>query len=184
MNRQSFGLDLFCGTGYGTYLLSEHLSCSVLGIDASQEAIAFAGEHFSTARTLHAQKIFPFELPRSKFDFVTCFESLEHVDEWSLLLDELAAALKPAGALFLSIPNEAVLSLGKNPNRFHVRHFQVDEILGEAAERGLDTVSCYGQDAYVLEDGRVLGLLVDSEVGLQDEKLMQFSIFEFRKGSR
>ena len=180
--RESFGLDLFCGTGYGSYLLSERLSCPVLGMDASAEAIEFAWEHFSNTQTIHARKMFPFELPRSKFDFITCFESLEHVEEWSLLLDELSVALKPGGVLFLSAPNEAVLSLARNPNKFHVRHFEIDEILGEMAERGLEAASWYGQDAYVLEDGKAVSFLPDAKVGLHEEKVMQFCIFEFRKG--
>ena len=181
--RAAMGLDLFCGTGYGTYLMSERASCSVMGMDASREAIEFAGKHFSNRRTVYAHKVFPFELPPSSFDFTTCFESLEHVEDWNLLLDEVVKVLKPDGILWLSCPNEAVLSLARNANEFHIRHFEVHEILEEMSERGLRSDFWWAQDAYLLEDGKVTSFLWDDEVRLHEEKIMQFAIYEFQKSS-
>ena len=179
--RAALGLDLFCGTGYGTYLMSKRVSCSVMGMDASREAVEFGGKHFSNRRTIYAHKVFPFELPRSTFDFITCFESLEHVEDWHLLLDEVSNALKPDGVLLLSCPNEAVLSLERNPNKFHIRHFEVHEILEQMSERGLRNNTWWGQDAYLLENGKATSFLSDDEVHLHEEKIMQFAIFEFQK---
>ena len=44
-----FGLDIFCGNGYGTYMLTQLMGCKVLAIDASAEAIVLANRWYGTA---------------------------------------------------------------------------------------------------------------------------------------
>ena len=76
-----FGLDCFCGVGYGSFLLSSHLSnVTVLGIDGSLEAVEFANKHYSNFRTFFSHKLYPFYLPKDCFDFIVSFESIEHIE--------------------------------------------------------------------------------------------------------
>lgn len=156
------GLDLFCGNGYGTWLASKELNAHVLGIDGSAGAVAVANEHFSTARTIFTAKCFPFDLPAGAYDFITCFESIEHVTAPDALFAALARALKPGGVLFVSTPNEAVMPLALNAAwfRHHVRHFREQELVALARRQagGLNYVGQFGQKVYRLDRGRVVGI--------------------------
>ena len=62
-DQSYLGLDIFCGTGYGTYMFSNSLKCPMLGIDGSEDAVAFANTHYQNEQTLYAHKLFPFEPP-------------------------------------------------------------------------------------------------------------------------
>jgi 2-polyprenyl-3-methyl-5-hydroxy-6-metoxy-1,4-benzoquinol methylase len=177
-----FALDVFCGTGYGTHMLAAGLSCAVLGIDGSADAVAFAERHYGGERTLYVHKVFPFQLPRAAFDFVTCFESLEHAEQDELLIERLTGALRCGGLLFVSVPNEAVLPLARVRNPFHHRHYLHEDLLAHVQGRvGLRLVRQWGQDVYRLEDGKVRGELNESQMGLQEDRLGQFNIYVFER---
>ena len=109
-------------------MLCNKLNCHVWGVDASDEAIRFAEDHYSDERIFYTNKKFPFSLPAETFDFICCIESLEHVSDDKLFLTSLSRALKPSGFLFLSVPNETIQSLALNPNEFHQKHYTHDEI--------------------------------------------------------
>lgn len=155
------GLDLFCGNGYGTWLAANQLHAHVLGIDGCEEAIAIAHRHYRAERATFVAKLFPFALPTEAYDFIFCFESIEHVNEPEALFAALARALKPGGLLFVSTPNEATMPLALNAQwfRHHVRHFRVDELVGLARQQGeLEIRSQFGQKVYRLQRGRVGGI--------------------------
>ncbi len=161
LGRPLAGLDLFCGNGYGTWLASKELGAHTLGVDGSPEAIAIADQHFSTQSTIFTVKRFPFALPPESFDFILCFESIEHVAAPEELFNMLARSLKPGGVLFVSTPNEATMPLTINARwfRHHVRHFRERELV-DLANRGGEVryVGQFGQKVYRLERGRVVGL--------------------------
>jgi SAM-dependent methyltransferase len=177
-----FGLDIFCGTGYGAFLVNQLLGCSVLGIEGSSEAVTFANEHFPGKNLYYVYKRFPFELPSSIFDFVLCYESLEHVEDDGALLQNMAQTLKPRGFLFISVPNEAINSLSRNPNRFHFRHYHHKDITGRlSASFNLEIISWYGQNVYRMNEGVVCGLLDDTEMKLIEKSEGQFNVYVCRK---
>ncbi len=161
LGRPLAGLDLFCGNGYGTWLAAKELGAHTLGIDGSPEAIAIADRHFSTQHTNFSVKRFPFQLPSDSFDFILCFESIEHVSAPEELFAMLARSLKPGGVLFVSTPNETTMPLALNARwfRHHVRHFRERELVDLASRGGeVRYVGQFGQKVYRLESGRVVGL--------------------------
>jgi len=148
------GLDLFCGTGYGTDLLSARLGGPVVGIDGSGPAIRLARRRFATPHATFAVHRFPCALPRRVFDYVVCFESLEHVDQDRELLSALSDALRPGGWLWLSTPDQDRLPLDRFPNPFHRRHYRQRELVEELARpRGLMLERSYGQELYRVGPG-------------------------------
>lgn len=160
-----FGLDAFCGTGYGTQLLSEQVACTMLGIDASSAAIEFANRHFSNRQTLYAVKEFPFGLPAESFDFIISLESIEHVEADGDFLDTLSSSLKPGGLLIVSTPNAGRWSLTLNPNPFHIRHYTRAELVRLINQRcGLHPLSWFSQDLYQFEENRIVAPLSDDEM--------------------
>lgn len=179
-----YGLDAFCGNGYGTYMLADQVHCVVHGIDASADAIKLANDNFATESTLFSVKEFPFELPHEVYDFVVSMESVEHVEDSFELISKLIRAVKPGGYLFLSTPNSASLSLELNPNKFHHRHFTYAELVEMVGKIRFDMelVEYFGQDCYIMKDGKVLGRSAESEMNLRSQYANgQFHCFIFRK---
>ncbi|QLQ80259.1 hypothetical protein HG537_0D02600 [Torulaspora globosa] len=107
-------LDIGCGGG----ILSESLARlpyveHVTGIDLTEECIQVAQEHALRDPQLIdkiSYELKSLEDVETKFDMVTCFELLEHVDVPSEILRHAWLRLKPNGVLFLSTINRDIVS--------------------------------------------------------------------------
>lgn len=173
------GLDAFCGNGYGAELLSR--TRTVLGLDGSSEAVAFANQHFKSPRTLYAHAYWPFELPHETYDFVVSLESVEHVPDGDLFFAALVRSIKPGGHLIFSTPNEDLLPHASTGNHFHFRHYTLEESLDLARNAKLDIIAWAGQDCYQIDDGRQGALLHESQFALKTKTAGQFTIIACRK---
>jgi SAM-dependent methyltransferase len=141
-------LDAGCGTGYGSRLLREK-GQSVVGVDYSPHAIAYAREHYEGPALTYAVMDGNFlAFPPSQFDFLVSFEVIEHMVEPEQFLRECTRVLGPSGRLILSTPNRTTTdihmrSIGQK-NEFHVSMFDVvgfRRVLG----RHFAKVELYGQ---------------------------------------
>jgi SAM-dependent methyltransferase len=178
--KGGFGLDVFCGNGYGTWLLGA--TRHVIGIDGSSDAIRLADSHFRTPRTLFAVNYYPFELPTETFDFVVSLESVEHVEDGAGFFANLVNSLKPGGLLIFSTPCEDKLPHAMTGNHFHFKHYTLEETLGMGATNGLDLLAWAGQDTYTFQpDGRQGGLLPTEAMQLKPAEAGQFLILLSRK---
>lgn len=180
---EALGLDIFCGNGYGTALLATRTFTPMLGMDGSREAIDVANRYFSTPETVFSAKLFPFTLPRARFDFAVSFEAIEHVRDDALLIGEIAAALVPGGLFVASVPNQGCLPLTDAHSRFHVRHYHVDEFEAALGQAGLTVEDVYRQDAYLMDGGRVAGVLPANAMELTKGRDGQFVVYVCRKTS-
>ncbi len=175
-----FGLDAFCGNGYGAWLLGKQRQ--VLALDGSKEAVDFATDHFGGPRVHFAQAYWPFELPGEAFDFIVSLESVEHVPDGANFFAALSSALKPGGILIYSTPNEDLLPLSATGNHFHHRHYTTAEAKELALAGGLETITFAGQNTYnMTPEGKQGGLLTEAEMALKDGVAGQFNIFACRK---
>lgn len=174
------GGDFFCGTGYGTHLLANHPHIYMMGVDASQEAVSFANRYYGGERIFFSSKVFPFDLPKAYFDFIVSFESIEHVEDSEKFVRIMIDALKPGGILFLSVPNETIRPFYKQDDPFHFRHYTFDEIVALLHPHGT-IMSWYGQDTYLLENHREIGLLKEEEMKLNKDEEGQTLVFVFQK---
>ncbi len=173
--RDSFGLDVFCGNGYGTALLSG--TRHVLGIDGSADAIDVARTCFKTPNAMYSQAYYPFSLPTGRFDFVVSLESIEHVPNGEDLFRQLARSLRPGGTFVFSTPCEDELPFATSGNKFHYRHFTLDETLALVRENGLVLDAWAGQDCYEMSTDRRPGKLLNVEqMRLKRERRGQFTI--------
>lgn len=88
-------LDVACGTGYGTNLLASSPALCV-GVDSDRDAIVLARKRHSIVEHPEGQAVFEAgrgedylaNQPSSSFDWIVCFETLEHVDNLALLFSE------------------------------------------------------------------------------------------------
>jgi len=175
------GLDCFCGNGYGSHFMANQLSdCNIIGIDASQEAIECANKYYSSKNILFSCKLFPFCLPKETFDFIVCFESLEHVIEGEEMMNQLIHSLKLGGYLFFSIPNENVHSLKLNKHPFHYKHYTDAEVKNMMQSK-LKLIKMYGQNVYVFRNGIQAELLDSRDMILNENKEGQVNIYIYKK---
>ncbi len=121
-------LDMACGSGYGSATLAE-VAADVIGIDVSEEAVAYAREHYHRENL----RFEPGDASREiagTFDLIVAFEVIEHLSDWEALLLSASAALSGYGLFLVSTPNkplyaEARGESGRNP--FHVHEFEYGE---------------------------------------------------------
>lgn len=176
-----FGLDVFCGNGYGSWLLSH--SRFVIGIDGSSEAVDLANKHYRTPSNIFSASYYPFELPKRTFDFIVALESIEHVQEADEFFSRICRALKPGGHLIFSTPCEDFLPHSSTGNHFHYKHFTLKETLEMANSQGLTMIDFAGQDTYMMTaDGRQGDLLAAEKMELKLKVPGQFIIVHSKMG--
>ena len=122
-------LDLGCGTGYGTVELFG--GTSIVGADVSAEAVAYARANYGREGVTFLEASCE-SVPRAdhQFDLITCFEVIEHLENWRGLLAEAQRLLRPGGSFVVSTPNKAYYAetRGKTgPNPFHTHEFEYAE---------------------------------------------------------
>lgn len=100
-------LDLGCGAGVGTRLLSK-VAGSVVGVDVRPEALELAradgGENISYRRA-NLETGVPFK--DDEFELIVCLEVLEHVRNQVGLIKEIQRVLTPDGLALISVPNKS-----------------------------------------------------------------------------
>lgn len=139
-------LDVGCGCGYGSYRLALGGAVSVLGADVSEEAIGFASERYRhPALRFRVADAARMEVG-DRFDLVTCFEMIEHVDDAPEVLRRIAGAMSGDGVLLVSTPNKDLYvgGDGGGTNRFHRREYTRDEFR-DLLERHFPHVAVWGQ---------------------------------------
>ena len=105
------GLDVGCGGGINTIDMAR-LGHSMLGLDSEKELIAVAEKEASEQHLIidwHCQKIEDFA-PQELFDFICCYEVLEHLENPELACQFMLRWLKPGGLIFCSTLNKTLLS--------------------------------------------------------------------------
>jgi 2-polyprenyl-3-methyl-5-hydroxy-6-metoxy-1,4-benzoquinol methylase len=120
-------LDIGCGYGYGSHLLSEEAE-SVAGIDFHPPAVAYAKEHYVGPNLSYqehdANNPLPFE--DNSFDLVVSSEVIEHIQRQKELVEEIARVGRPGGHVIVKTPNIVNDPGGVNPHHDHI--FSLDEL--------------------------------------------------------
>lgn len=121
-------LDAACGLGYGTAVLA---SCSsganFIGVDIDPESISYAEANYASlnpAISYRACDITKLSfIPDHSIDVVVSFETIEHIENYDLFLNEIKRVLKPDGRIIGSVPNLWCDETGKDPNPHHYHVF-------------------------------------------------------------
>jgi len=180
-DRQLFGADIFCGSGYGAALVAEKVCTTILAIDGSAESIATASDKKHDPNIIWAAKLFPFNLPVEAFDYVMCMESMEHVKDHETFFWTLARSLKKGGQLFISCPNEHVMPYGGY--KWHYRHFVPAEVRALAKQNGLEEINAFSTTCCGLRDGKV-AIFYPHQINNDQPRTLEVGdtmFFEFRK---
>ena len=142
-------LDIACGVGYGTNYLSKIENSRISGADISIEALKVANESFSAENinfyfdncdTLNESK------KSAPFDSIVSFETLEHLQNPALFLENCARVLKPQGQLIISTPNSSISSPDGIINwEFHEKEYKAVELYGILDKHGFENIKIFGQ---------------------------------------
>lgn len=122
-------LDVACGEGYGTHLISERAK-SVVGVDLDPETIEHAKVKYTQANvSFEMGDVLSLPLQDDCVDVVVCFETIEHVADHTGLMMEFKRVLRPDGLLLLSSPDKASYSDQTGyDNPFHVKELYREEL--------------------------------------------------------
>jgi hypothetical protein len=125
-------LDAGCGTGYGSAELAR-TAASVTAIDFSQDAIAYAQEHFQV-HNLAYRVGDCLGLPEGPFDLICAFEVIEHLHRWPDFLAQVKCTISHNGLFLVSTPNKLYYAESRGQsgdNPFHVHEFEYAEFCTE-----------------------------------------------------
>ncbi|APV52137.1 hypothetical protein BWI17_22185 [Betaproteobacteria bacterium GR16-43] len=139
-------LDVACGEGYGTALLSR-VAARATGVDIASEAIAHATRTYAglANANFYRASCTKLPLPDASIDLAVSFETVEHIHEQEAFLSELARVLKPGGVLVMSCPNKLEYSDKRDyVNEFHVKELYRAE-LAQLVGAHFPHVAWYGQ---------------------------------------
>jgi ubiquinone/menaquinone biosynthesis C-methylase UbiE len=99
-------LDIASGEGYGAALLGIKAR-QVYGVDISPEAVETARNRYKSANVEFIQgSASSIPLKSNTVDVVTSFETIEHLSEHDLMLQEIKRVLKTDGILIISTPDK------------------------------------------------------------------------------
>ena len=125
-------LDIACGTGYGCHMVAKERKrevTEIVGVDNDPDTLAYANVEYNHQKVTYVQgdAVDP-ELPAQlgMFDTILSFETIEHVEDDQLFMDNLYDMLKPGGTLVLSSPFGRGRGMPTS-EPFHVHQLTPDE---------------------------------------------------------
>lgn len=119
-------LDIACGEGYGGAALQRAGAEHVIGVDVSAEVCLHARTKYGLDTRLGSAEQIP--LPDTSVDVVVSFETIEHVANPNLFLDECVRVLVPGGMLIISTPNKDIYGrVSSIPNPHHCSEMTEEE---------------------------------------------------------
>lgn len=131
-------LDVACGLGYGSHILyASSQAHSVIGVDLSDFGIDYANAHYGLPGKLEflvgdAQTLE--QIPDNSIDFISAFETIEHVPYPLEYLKALKRVLKPSGRIMVCAPNNWADETGEDPNPHHLHVYTWDRLVKELSD--------------------------------------------------
>jgi SAM-dependent methyltransferase len=109
----------------------------VVGIEASSIALS-VGDYAAYSEVVQAGDVSDPAFPAGQFDLIALLDVLEHVEDDSALLVELAARLAPGGSLLVSVPMWPELYGEGDRMAGHFRRYTPESLLEAVREAGLE----------------------------------------------
>lgn len=140
-------LEVGCGEGYGTALLSTS-AAQILGIDYDALTAAHASATYPQAHFVRAN-LAALPVPSSSVDVVATLQVIEHVWNHPEFVRECLRVLRPGGLLFVTTPNRLTFSPGQPEpvNPFHTKEFTASELVALLADCGFQIEAVHGLHA-------------------------------------
>jgi ubiquinone/menaquinone biosynthesis C-methylase UbiE len=128
-------LDVACGSGYGTALLSKNGALHTIGLDINSNAIEWAHKYYGNHADFFAiEPDKPWPLETASIEAIVSMETIEHVSDVNFFLKEMERVLIPGGSLIISTPLNETQNRLAPQNLFHLREYnwhEFGELLSE-----------------------------------------------------
>jgi 2-polyprenyl-3-methyl-5-hydroxy-6-metoxy-1,4-benzoquinol methylase len=122
-------LDMACGEGYGSEVLSRSAG-AVVGVDANPEAFEHARLRYRRqGLTFERGLVETFGSP-GEFDAVVFLQTIEHVQDPAAVLEHFRSILAAGGVAYVSTPNLLTLAptgAEKSGNPWHLKEYRAEE---------------------------------------------------------
>ena len=122
-------IDLACGEGYGSEVLSRS-AASVVGVDANPEAYEHARRRYVRQNLSFERALVETYGEQSCCDAVVFLQTIEHLADPAAVLAHLRAILAPGGVAYVTTPNVLTLAppgAPKSDNPWHLREYRAAE---------------------------------------------------------
>ena len=122
-------IDMACGEGYGSEVLSRSAS-SVVGVDANPEAHEHARLRYRRENLAFERGLVETYGEPESYDAAVFLQTIEHVQDPVAVLEHLRSLLVPGGVAYVSTPNVLTLAppgAAKSDNPWHVREYRAHE---------------------------------------------------------
>jgi 2-polyprenyl-3-methyl-5-hydroxy-6-metoxy-1,4-benzoquinol methylase len=122
-------LDMACGEGYGSEVLSRG-AASVVGVDANPEAYEHARLRYRRQNLVYERGLVETFGEPGSFDAVVFLQTIEHVHDPGAVLTHFRGLLAPGGVAFVSTPNLLTLAppgAEKSENPWHLKEYRAGE---------------------------------------------------------
>ncbi|MEN9799545.1 MAG: hypothetical protein RL653_3242 [Pseudomonadota bacterium] len=127
-------LDVGCGTGYLLEALRRF--GEVEGLETSPDARAIARRRMGEGLVLHERPL-PEGLPAgARYDVVTAFDVLEHLEDPGPALHAIRASLRPGGFFLCTVPAFPVLWSAHDELHHHFRRYRAKVLREQLEEAG------------------------------------------------
>lgn len=138
-------LDIACGVGYGTYMLSG-FSSEAVGVDISKEAIEYASNRYKASNLVYKNMdAVNLCFPDTYFDAVVSLETIPSIEDYERFLKEIHRVLKAGGVLVLSTPTRDTVPKGKTVHVWYHKHEFVVEEMVELLEPLFNSIEIWQQ---------------------------------------
>jgi SAM-dependent methyltransferase len=138
-------LDVASGTCYGSSILKRADDVNiVVSVDIDLDLLTFGRMVYNADCVCADATYLPFR--KQAFNCVVSLETLEHIRDQRVFLDNIKGSLKKGGRLILSTPNKLYASpfLPKPLNPFHVKEFYLGPLLNFLGQYGFRVDCIYG----------------------------------------
>lgn len=195
-------LDIACGEGYGSYLMSKN-SRFVYGVDIDSKSVDAAKIKYKEGNLeFRIGTVDAIPLNDNSVDIVTSFETLEHHELHNEMMVEIKRVLKPSGCAIISTPDKLYYSDERNfKNEFHKkelykeefvslveRHFNFNQMLNQIFVNGNSIIQVdnddhkieliYKGDYTILDEVKISPLYMIAIVSDVGFKMLSPSVFD------
>jgi SAM-dependent methyltransferase len=138
-------LDMACGEGYGSEVLSRG-AASVVGVDANPEAHEHARRRYERQNLTFERGMVEMHGEPGSYDAVVFLQTIEHVQDPLAVLGHFRSLLAPGGVAYVSTPNLLTLAPAgaqKSDNPWHLKEYRAAEFR-ELCEGAFEDVELFG----------------------------------------
>jgi cyclopropane fatty-acyl-phospholipid synthase-like methyltransferase len=113
-------LDIACGCGYGSYIIVKDGNAEkVVGVDLDKDAIRYGNYRYTDDRISRYVNDATTFKSNDLFDVIVSFETIEHIPDYRLLIQNFHENLVNNGILFISTPINYITTTELS-NPYHV----------------------------------------------------------------